>query len=124
TERIGFDGSVITPLDEDEVRGVAREIRRSGFGAIAVCYLFSFVSDQHEQRTRRILEEELPGLRHNIAVSSEILALHREYERTSTTVVSAMLMPQLREYFAGLETQVKSSGAADNLLVMQNTGGL
>ena len=124
TERVGFDGSVITALDEAEVRAVAREIRSQGFGAIAVCYLFSFVSDQHEQRTRRILEEELPELRHNIAVSSEILALHREYERTSTTVVSAMLMPQLREYFAGLEAQVKTSGAADNLLVMQNTGGL
>jgi N-methylhydantoinase A len=124
SERVGFDGSVITPLKEEDVRRVAGEIRRRGFGAVAVCYLFSFVNDQHEQRTRQLLEEELPELRHNIAVSSEILALHREYERTSTTVISAMLMPQLREYFGELAAQVKASGAADNLLVMQNTGGL
>src|SRR5260370_26748641 len=124
SERIAFDGSVITPLAEEDVRSIAGEIRRRAFGAVAICYLFSFVNDRHEQRTRHLLEEELPELRHNIAVSSEILALHREYERTSTTAVSAMLIPQLPEYFAQLEAQVKTSGAADSLLVMQNTGGL
>src|SRR5260370_13671504 len=85
-ERVGFDGSVITPLKEEDVRRVAGEIRRRGFGAVAVCYLFSFVNDQHEQRTRQLLEEELPDLRHNIALSSELFALHREYYRPCTTV--------------------------------------
>jgi N-methylhydantoinase A len=124
SERVAADGSIVTPLDEGEVRAVARQIRDGDFGAVAICYLFSFVNPVHEQRTREILAQEIPGLADNIAVSSDILALHREYERTSTTAASAILMPLLRTYFAELEAQVRATTAAETLLIMQNTGGL
>jgi N-methylhydantoinase A len=124
SERIAADGSIVTPLAEDEVRGAARRIKDGKFGAVAVCYLFSFVNPSHEQRTRQILREELPELADSIAISSDTLALHREYERTSTTVISAALMPLMRQYFLDLEGQVRDSGAAETLLIMQNTGGL
>ena len=123
-ERIGADGAVVRELDEAGVRSAAARIRELGASAVAVSFLFSFANDSHERRAREILIEELPDIADSIAISSEILPLHREYERTSTTVVSASLMPLLRSYFARLESQVESSGAADTLLIMQNTGGL
>jgi N-methylhydantoinase A len=123
-ERIGADGSVVLPLDESEVRDAARRIRELGATAVAVSFLFSFTNDAHERRARAILALELPDIADDIAISSEILPLHREYERTSTTVVSASLMPLLRTYFADLESEVRRTGTADVLLIMQNTGGL
>lgn len=124
TGRIGADGDVVTPLAEPEVRALAADILRADYEAVAVSYLFSFANPEHERRTREILAEELPDLAGKITLSSEILPLHREYERTSTTVVSAMLMPLLRGYLFSLEERCSREGAADTLLIMQNTGGL
>jgi N-methylhydantoinase A len=124
TERIGADGRAVTPLAESEVRAAAAQIRRMGSEAIAVSFLFSFANGDHERRAREILAEELPELADRITLSSEVLPLHREYERTSTTVVSAMLMPLLRGYLESLEHRVRDAGAAETLLIMQNTGGL
>jgi N-methylhydantoinase A len=124
TERIAVDGSVVTPLSIPDIRGVASQIRDGRFDAIAICFLFSFANDEHEQRARDVLREEIPEIADRIVVSAEILPLHREYERTSTTVVSAMLMPLLREYLRNLEARVHQADAADTLLIMQNTGGL
>jgi N-methylhydantoinase A len=123
-ERIAADGSVVHSLDEGGLREVAAEIKRGGYGAIAISFLFSFVNDIHERRARNVLAQELPLLADRITLSSETLPLHREYERTSTTVVSAMLMPLLRDYLGGLESRVRESGFAETLLIMQNTGGL
>jgi N-methylhydantoinase A len=123
-ERIAADGSVVLPLVETEVRALAQCIQERGFDTVAICYLFSFVNPSHELRTREILVEELPRLARNVLVSSEVLPLHREYERTSTTVVATLLAPVMRRYFVDLEARIREAGSAQTLLVMQNTGGL
>lgn len=124
TERIAADGSVVEPLDEEEVRELAAVLDAENFEAVAVTLLFSFVNGSHEERVRSILEEEMPRLVGKIAISSEILPLHREYERTSTTAISASLAPLLRGYLSQLEKEVVTNGAAQSLMIMQNTGGL
>ena len=92
-ERTAADGSEVRELDEQAVRTVAGHIRQAGVESIAVSYLFSFMNPDHELRTRQILAEELPALSDDITISSEALPLHREYERTSTTVMNAYLTP-------------------------------
>jgi N-methylhydantoinase A len=124
TERVGADGSVVEPLAEAEVRAAARQLRDAGVASIAVCYLFSFRNPDHERRTRDILRQELPELAGHISLSSEVLPLHREYERTSTTVVNAYLTPLVSAYFGQVTEQLSQSGRADQLQVMQSSGGL
>ena len=124
TERIAADGSVVIDLVEDEVRDVARRIRECGATSIAVCLLFSFRNPQHEQRIREILHEELPELADDVSISSDVLRLHREFERTSTTVLNAYLTPRMRGYLGALQRDVESSIGASRLQVMQSTGGL
>jgi N-methylhydantoinase A len=124
TERVGADGRVVLPLDEDEVREAARRIRTAGVHAVAVCYLFSFLDGAHERRTRDILREELPELAGDISISCEVLPLHREYERTSTTVLNAYLTPLVREYFERVAGTLLHAGQARRLQVMQSNGGL
>ncbi len=123
-ERTAADGSEVTPLDEQAVRAAARSIHRAGVESVAVCYLFSFMNPEHELRTRAILREELPGLSDDITISSEALPLHREYERTSTTVMNAYLTPLVRRYFRRLRSELQESKLYAWLQMMQSNGGL
>ena len=82
-ERLDAKGAVLVPLDEDQVRAAARDLRARGVAAIAVCYLFSFVNPAHERRTREICGEEAPEL--SVSLSSEVDPTFREYERLCVT---------------------------------------
>ena len=86
-ERMLADGTVRTPLDEDEARAVAARLRDAGVESVAVCLLHAHLHPAHEQRLGEILREELPGI--PVSLSSEILREQQEYERTATTVVNA-----------------------------------
>jgi N-methylhydantoinase A len=116
-ERIGADGTILRPLDEDAVLRAARRLRRERVEAVAVCLLFSYVDARHERRVREIVRAELPDA--DVALSSEVAPLIREYPRTSTTVVNAALRPVVGWYLRGLAERV---GAP--LLVLQSGGGV
>ena len=122
--RIGADGEEVEPLDEEAVRDAAKHIRNAGVASIAVSHLFSFLNPSHELRTREILREEIPRLAEDISISSEVLPLHREYERTSTTVMNAYLTPLLREYFSRLRTDLQDDKPFAWLQMMQSNGGV
>ncbi|HLA80904.1 MAG TPA: hydantoinase/oxoprolinase family protein, partial [Thermoleophilia bacterium] len=123
TERVGYTGSILTPLDKTEVRRIASELKRRGITSVATCYLFSFVNPEHERQTRAILAEELPGV--NITLSSDVLPEFREYERTSTTVLHAYLKPLISGYLRTLAERVRSeAGLACPLFILQSNGGL
>ena len=70
-ERIAYDGSVLTPLDERQAREVARIFGRRRVESIAVSFLNSYVNPAHERRMKEILAEELPGV--TVTVSSDVL---------------------------------------------------
>ncbi|MCH8188705.1 MAG: hydantoinase/oxoprolinase family protein, partial [Proteobacteria bacterium] len=53
-------GEVLTPLDEDEVREAARELKKECVESIAVCFLFSYIDPTHEERAAEIIREEYP----------------------------------------------------------------
>src|SRR5579862_6701320 len=82
-EQVSAQGDVIVPLNEASVREAAAELVADGVQAIAVCYLFSFLHPEHEQRTRTLIEAAHPGIA--ISLSSEVDPTFREYERTVVT---------------------------------------
>src|SRR6516164_6158772 len=59
-ERVHHTGKVEKALDVDAVRKAARKLRSADVGAVAICFLYSFVRPEHEQEAKRILEEEFP----------------------------------------------------------------
>lgn len=122
SERVLFDGTVVTPLVEEEVRVAARELREEGVGAVAICTLFSFIMPQHEERIRDIVKEEIPEA--FVSTSHEISPLFREYERLSTTVVNAYLGPIMRSYLDKLGPRLKAVGLIEKPHVTQSNGGV
>ena len=121
-ERVLFDGTVLTPLVEEDVRAAARKFRADGIGAVAVCFLFSFVEPGHEARAAEILREEMPDA--FISVSHEVAPEFREYERISTTVVNAALGPIMRFYIARLRPRLAESGLRVAPNLTQSNGGV
>jgi N-methylhydantoinase A len=121
-ERILFDGSVHTPLDEGAVRMACRQLRKQGVESVAVSLLFSFINPAHEKRVAEIATEELPGVQ--ISLSHQVLPRAPEYDRTSTTVVNAYVAPRVTSYLEQLATRLKESGYKKQLMVMQASGGV
>ena len=122
TERIDAQGEVVTPLDEAEIDALIGAIRGlDGVDAIAVCLVFSFLNDVHEQRIGERLRAAFPGT--PVFLSSEILPEIREFERTSTTAVCAYVGPVLTSYLERLEAALAGLELPP-LHVMGSNGGV
>lgn len=121
-ERMGADGAVVTPLDLDEVRGVIREMAAEGIESIAVCFLNSYINPVHEIAVRGLIETEFPDIL--VTASCDVLPEIKEYERTSTTVVNAYILPAMRTYLARLKADLADMGVTASLQVMASNGGM
>ncbi len=123
SERLDYQGEVVEPLDEDDVRRAAERLREDDVEAVAVCFLFSFIDGDHEERTARILAEANPRWR--ISLSSRILPTIREYPRLSTTVIDAHVGPIMESYLLQISDRLSEAGiTTPQLFLMQSNGGL
>lgn len=116
------DGSVEIPLDEDAVRDAARELKQEDVGAIAICFLFSYLNDVHEQRAKDIVEDVYPDA--YVTASSEVYSQFREFERFTTTAMNAFIGPQVVQYMNRFKTELAEFGITADLHIMQSNGGI
>jgi N-methylhydantoinase A len=123
TERILSDGGVAIPLDEDEVRRVARRLADLGIEAVGVCLLWSVVNPEHELSIARILEESLPGV--EVSLGHRVNRIIREYRRASATVIDASLKPLMRRHLQDIDTRLRALGfRGEPLMVTHVSGGV
>ncbi|MFQ5829131.1 MAG: hydantoinase/oxoprolinase family protein [Candidatus Methylomirabilia bacterium] len=120
-ERVDHRGEVVHLLDPEQARGVIDRLLSHGVDAIAVCLLNAYANPVHEERLGAMLREHAPGV--PVCLSSEILPEIREYERTSTTVVNAYIMPVVSRYLTSLTSALGELEISVPLLVMQSNGG-
>jgi N-methylhydantoinase A len=121
-ERIASDGSVVTPLDEDETRRRLRALKGHGIEALAISLINAFANGAHEERIAQIAAEELPGI--PISRSSVVLPELREYERALTTVANSYVQPQVARYVGNLTDQLTAQGIDAELSILRSDGGL
>jgi N-methylhydantoinase A len=133
-ERLDSNGKVLAAPSPTEIARIAHAVVRSKAESVAVCFLFSFVNPAHEKMAAKALAATgLP-----VSVSHEILPEYREFERTSTTVVNAYLVPVMSTYLSEIEriaeAHSRSSSArrasarparcAARVRIMQSSGGV
>jgi N-methylhydantoinase A len=123
SERLDYQGGVLSPLDEDEVRAQVRRLKTAGVSSIAVVLLFSFINHDHEKRVGEIISEEYPEVE-MVSLSHAIHPAAPEFDRTSTTVVNAYVGPRVKRYLNRLVEQLAEKGFKHPLLVMQSSGGI
>ena len=120
-ERINHRGEVVVPLKAEDLRPIAASFREEAVEAVAICFLHSYANPAHELEAARTLEELLPDL--SVVASHRITREWREYERTSTAVLSAYVHPTANAYLDSLEKKLAGRGFGGRLLVMQSNGG-
>ncbi len=120
--RTAFDGSVLSDLDEEAVRSATARFRSEGIESIAVSLNHSYANPAHERRTRELVLESLPNA--HLSLSSEVLPVFREYERTITTVLNAYVMPRVSGYIENLDRELRALGVEAPLLIMKSNGGV
>jgi len=121
-ERILYDGEILRPLDEEQVRSIAEKLKKMEIRGIAVCLLHSYANPIHEKRIKDIFKECYPEA--VVSASHEILPEFREYERMSTTVINTYVMPIIDRYLQDLQRMMREEGLTADLNVMQSNGGV
>ena len=115
--RVIKNGEIIKDLDIEELKGLIENLKADGIQSVAVCFLFSFINPEHENTVGEYLEKE--GF--DVSLSHQIVSEFREYERASTTIVNAYVMPKMKGYITYLEENLDNE---DKLRVMQSNGGV
>lgn len=121
-ERVGADGGIVTPLDCDGVMAAGRRFVDEGVDSVAVCFINSYANPAHEREAARLLQENFPDLA--VTASCDVLPEVKEYERTSTTVVNAYLLKEVRTYIDNLVRGLAGNGFRAPLLVVSSAGGM
>jgi N-methylhydantoinase A len=119
-ERIEHDGFITKELANSELLRILEQVRVDGIESIAVGFLNSYANPDNE---RKFVEAARREIRY-VTASSEVSNEYREYERFSTAVVNATLMPIIHRYITTLAFDVKALGVEAPLYVMQSNGGL
>lgn len=122
TERLRSDGEVLKPLDETEVETTVRDLLNHGVQSVAVCLLHAYANPAHERKIAAIIANTAPRLL--VSLSSEVSPKFREYERTSTTVANAYVMPAVHAYLGSLAQELRGRGFRREPYIMQSNGGL
>ena len=122
TERISYKGEVITPLCEEDIAKAVDYLKKEQVEAIAVCYINSYANEEHERQTVAKIKELWPEV--YVCPSVDITKEWREYERTSTAVLNAYVMPvPPPPTSTGWASGLPDAGIAGNRYIMQSNGG-
>lgn len=121
-ERIDYNGKVLTEVNVEEAKDLARLLKRRGVESVAVCFVNAYTNGENELKMKEILQKELPGI--YICTSSETLPEIFEHERMSTTIVNAVLGPILSTYIDNLTHEMRDKGYKGDVLVLHSGGGV
>src|SRR5947208_11634174 len=121
-ERVDHRGRIDRALDPADAERAVDALLAEKVEAIAVCLINSFTNPAHEQMIKEIVLRKAPRL--PLSISFEVLPEIKEYERTSTTVINAYVMPIVATYLRAIRTGLDGAGIPARLLLMQSNGGL
>ncbi len=121
-ERIDYAGNIVTPFNEEKARDVVRIFRKRGVKSIAISFINAYMNGVHEKRMKEIVKEDYPEA--FICCSHEILPEMFEHERTSTTVINAVLAPVVTRYLTDLSKKLREKGYRGDVLAMHSGGGV
>ncbi|WP_262696185.1 hydantoinase/oxoprolinase family protein [Kordiimonas aquimaris] len=122
SERLGWDGSVVTPLDESSLQPIIDKVKAENIPAVAICLLHAYANPAHEQKVAEILAKELPGV--SISMSHSVAPEWREVERASSTVMDAYVAPVVELYLETLKREFLEIGMQQTIHVMRSNGGV
>ena len=120
--RLAHDGRERAPLDLSGLPAIVEDFRAEGVEAVAICLLHAYADPSHEEAVLAGVRELWPEV--SVVASHQITREWREYERTSTAVLSAYVQPLAEQYLTRLAAGVRASGFDGQLYIMQSNCGV
>ncbi len=120
--RLTQDGRERRPLDLSGLPAIVDDFRAEGVEAVAICLLHSYADPRPEQAVLERVRALWPEV--SVVASHQITREWREYERTSTAVLSAYVQPVAERYLTRLADGVGTRGFGGQLYIMQSNCGV
>ncbi|MEE8137527.1 MAG: hydantoinase/oxoprolinase family protein, partial [Thermoanaerobaculia bacterium] len=121
-ERMDAKGDVVSPLEEEKVREIVRDLVDSGVESLTVSLINSYANASHERRIKEIIAEMYPDF--PVTTSSDVLPEFREYERTLTACMNSYVRPKVGGYVRSLESALKKRGVKCAVNILRSDAGL
>jgi N-methylhydantoinase A len=121
-ERMDPRGETITPVDEQQVEAIVRDLVVSGVETLTVALINSYVNGAHVRQIGELVERLYPGF--PVTLSAEVLPEFREYERTLTACMNSYVRPRVADYVNRLQEQLAKIGATAEVNILRSDAGL
>jgi len=121
-ERANYRGEVVKVLDARQLDAIVADFKRQGVEAIAICFLHAYVAPDNERVALERVRELWPEV--SVVASHQITREWREYERTSTTALTAYVHPAANRYLRRLAGRLADAGFRGSPYIMQSNGGI
>ncbi len=120
--RMSPQGEEREALDLSELPKILGDFKKENVQAVAICLLHSYANPKHEQ----LLLQKVRELWRDVSVvaSHQITREWREYERSSTAVLSAYVQPTAERYLNRLQQGSSNNGFKGQLYIMQSNCGV
>jgi N-methylhydantoinase A len=122
TERVRGSGQVQTPLAIGELKTLADKLREAGVESLAISFLNSYLTPDHERAAAVEMRRLLPDV--FITIGTELTREWHEFERTATAAANAYVGPQVSKYIAEFDSELRQGGFTGSLLLMGSHGGV
>ncbi|MCC2613858.1 hydantoinase/oxoprolinase family protein [Neorhizobium sp. Rsf11] len=126
-ERLDFQGKLVMPLDEEDVRRQLRELVDRGAQIIVVALVNAVVNPEHEQRIEEIVLEEYPSHLLGaipVILSHQVAGRKGEYVRATSAIVDGYLHSTMYHALSALEQNLRAHKYDKPMLVIHNSGGM
>jgi N-methylhydantoinase A len=121
-ERVAGSGEVHTPLATEMLAPVAEALRAQHVESVAISFLNSYLTPDHEHAAATELRRLLPDV--FVTTGTELTREWHEFERTATATANAYVGPQVSKYIAEFDAGLRSRGFKGSLLLMGSHGGV
>ncbi|WP_163538715.1 hydantoinase/oxoprolinase family protein [Gracilibacillus sp. YIM 98692] len=121
-ERLQHDGTVVRPLDMDELERKMDAIKKADVDGVVICFLHSYINPVHELQVKEKMAEQLPNVKVNL--SSELWPQMREYERSMMTILNMYVQPKVEHHFKHLKQRLEAEAVPAHPYITQSNGGI
>ncbi len=126
-ERVDSRGTVIRPLDENDVRQKVRHLVNLGARGFVVSLLWGFLNPVHERRVKEIIRDEYKEFHIGympVVLAGQVVGKLGEYERTLAAILDAYLQRSMQIELSAMWDRLRDRGYKKPLLMIQSSGGI
>jgi N-methylhydantoinase A len=122
SERTSASGEVLKEVVDGEIKTIAEQLIAGGVECAVIGFFNSYANPSNEQKAAEILHRYWPG--GHMVIASDVVNEYREFERISTAVTNAYVLPKVDNYLASLSKRLKEANFRGDIAIVHSGGGI